>query len=41
MRTIAAIIAALAVATATASPWDDYKTRFGLKFSSVEEESMR
>eukprot|EP00227_Mantoniella_beaufortii_P019653 CAMPEP_0197590882 /NCGR_PEP_ID=MMETSP1326-20131121/12270_1 /TAXON_ID=1155430 /ORGANISM="Genus nov. species nov., Strain RCC2288" /LENGTH=324 /DNA_ID=CAMNT_0043156177 /DNA_START=58 /DNA_END=1032 /DNA_ORIENTATION=- len=41
MRTIAAIIAALAVATAAASPWETYKTQFGLKFSSVEEESMR
>jgi len=41
MRTFAAIIAALAVAAATASPWEDYKARFGLKFSSVEEESMR
>jgi len=41
MRTIAAIIAALAVATAAASPWETYKAQFGLKFSSVEEESMR
>lgn len=40
MKTVACLLA-LAAASAMADPWADYKTRFGLKFSSVEEESMR
>jgi len=40
MKTIAVLLAVAATA-AFADPWADFKTRFGLKFSSVEEEAMR